>query len=258
VRRIPEHGIDGTTRFTDRVRDYVKYRPDYPRCVLDRLREMGLGTGMPVADVGSGTGIFSALLLESGASVYAVEPNEAMRRAAEEWLGGNPAFRSVAGTAEETGLQESSVRLVTAAQAFHWFDAEGARAEFARILQPGGLVALVWNSRRDRSTPFLEDYEALLRKYGTDYGQVNHRQIDTARLLDFFGGEVDLRSFPHAQELDEEGLRGRLLSSSYVPAAGHPDHLPMLAAMDELFVRHARNGRVKIDYDTELYYGTLR
>jgi SAM-dependent methyltransferase len=248
---------DPRARFTDRVADYVRYRPDYPTGVLEALRQAGLGPGTAVADVGSGTGIFSNLLLESGAEVYAVEPNEAMRRAAEELLGGEPRFHSIAGSAEETGLSAGAVELVTAAQAFHWFDPPTARAEFRRILRPGGMVALVWNSRRERSTPFLAEYEELLKRYGTDYGRVNHRQVDGDRVREFFGGTVERLTFPHAQALDRGGLRGRLLSSSYTPREGDPARAPMLAALDAIFNRHAAGGAVSIEYETELYLGRM-
>lgn len=250
---------DPTTRFTDRVEEYRRFRPSYPAGVIEALRdEAGLVTGQAVADVGAGTGIFSALLLEAGAEVYGIEPNQAMREAAEAHLGENPRHHSVAGRAEETTLPDASVGLVTAAQAFHWFDAARTRVEFARILTPGGLVALVWNSRRAGSTPFLAAYEALLRRYGTDYARVSHRQVDALRLLDFFNGSYELRSFPFAQQLDWAALRGRLLSSSYTPPPGHPDHEPMLAALERIHAEYAQDGSVSIEYDTELYMGSVR
>lgn len=252
-----ERNADPTTRFSDRVADYVRYRPDYPEGVLQALTEVGLRPGTSVADVGSGTGIFSALLLRSGAEVYGLEPNEAMRRAAEQLLTGEARFHSIAGSAEATGLERGSVDMITAAQAFHWFDPESTRAEFRRVLRPAGMVALVWNNRRERSTPFLAEYEELLHRYGTDYARVNHRQVDPERVQAFYGGGVELRIFPHAQSLDREGLRGRLLSSSYTPRAGDPARAPMLAALDEIFERHARGGTVSIEYDTELYLGVL-
>jgi SAM-dependent methyltransferase len=248
---------DPTTRFSDRVEDYVRYRPGYPREVVEALEEeAGLHPGAAVADVGAGTGIFSALLLERGAEVFAVEPNDAMRAAAESALGADPRFHSIAATAEETTLAAGSVDLVVAAQAFHWFDLDRARAEFGRILKPGAPVAIVWNRRRDRSSPFLEGYERLLHRFGTDYAQVDHRQVDALALLRFFGGSFEARSFPSSQTLDRDGVRGRLLSSSYAPPAGHPDHLPMLAALDRLLDEHAGDGTVSIDYDTQLYFGT--
>ena len=257
----PPHAHDSTSRFSDRVENYVRYRPGYPRELLDSLVEStGLGPGKTVADLGSGTGISAALLLESGCEVFAVEPNAAMRAAAEERLGGEPRFRSVDGTAEATGLPDASVDLVTAAQAFHWFDRERTRAEMRRILRGDGhpaQLALFWNSRKTDTTPFLRDYEALLRRFGTDYAEIDHTRIGSESLAPFFGGPFERRVFPNRQVFGFDGLRGRLLSSSYVPAPGHPDHDEMLTELRRIFDRHEEDGRVTFEYDTELYLGRL-
>lgn len=252
---------DPTKRFSDRVADYVRYRPGYPEALLRALvDEAGLGSGSRVADVGSGTGISTELLLRSGAEVWAVEPNPEMRRAAEERLGGEPRFHSVAGTAEATTLLDASVDLVAAGQAFHWFDRERACAELLRILRvPAGRgrVALFWNSRRTEATPFLRDYEALLRRFGTDYERIDHMKLGPEVFEAFFGGEYESRRFENHQAFDFEGLRGRLLSSSYTPAPGHPAHEPMLAELRRLFDCHQQDGQVRFEYDTELHLGPL-
>lgn len=251
------HAHDSTRRFSDRVENYVRYRPGYPPRLLDALVEgAGLAAGSAVADLGSGTGISAELLLGSGCEVFAVEPNAAMRAAAEARLGGEPRFHSVDGTAEATGLPDASVDLVAAGQAFHWFDRERSRLEMRRILR-AGPVALFWNSRRTGSTPFLRDYEALLRRFGTDYERIDHTRIGADSLAPFFGGPFERRVFPNRQVFDHDGLRGRLLSSSYAPAPGHPDHEPMLAELRRLFDRRQEDGRVTFEYDTELYLGRL-
>lgn len=248
---------DATTRFSDRVADYVRYRPSYPDALFDVLREeTGLAGAADVADVGAGTGIASALFLARGHAVYAVEPNEAMRAAAEAALGGHPNFRSLAGTAEATGLADGCVDLVVAAQAFHWFDPAPTAREFARILRPGGHVALIWNTRRTDSA-FLQAYEALLLAYATDYGAVDHRRIEARALRDSFGRAPVRRTLPNEQRFDRDALRGRLLSSSYAPAPGHPRHTPMLDALDAIFDAHADAGEVVVAYDTELYVSTF-
>jgi SAM-dependent methyltransferase len=249
---------DSIRRFDDRVANYIAYRPRYPAAVTDFLQtELGLSATSDVADVGSGTGILSELLLQTGCTVYGVEPNAAMRAAAEQLLPAYPNFKSITGTAEATTLADASVDFVTAGQAFHWFDADGARREFKRILKPGGPIVLVWNMRRTDSTPFLRDYENLLREFGTDYAQVNCEQLPEERIASFFGGDYALRSFDNFQVFDYAGVRGRLLSSSYVPLAGQPTYEPMLAALQRLFDSHQREGRVTIEYDTKLYYGRL-
>ncbi len=248
---------DPTRRFSDRVSDYVRYRPGYPPEVRELLeRECGLGPGSVVADVGSGTGISVGMLLDAGAAVVAVEPNAAMRAAAEAAWGDR--IRSVNGTAEATGLADGSVDLVLAAQAFHWFDREAARREFTRILKEPRWLALVWNERVELGTPFLEGYEALLREYAGDYLAVRHNAISPSDLNRFFGGGMRMESFPSAQRFDFEGLRGRLMSSSYAPQAGDPRHAPMIAELERLFEKTAVGGEVEMRYETSVYYGTLR
>lgn len=248
---------DSRERFSERVANYVRYRPDYPREMLDVLREhAGLRAGIRVADVGSGTGIASRLLLDVGCEVFAVEPNDAMRAAAVDRLGGNPQFHSVAAPAEDTTLAERSVDMILSAQAFHWFDRARARAEFSRILKPAGRVALVWNVRQTDATPFLRDYEALLQKFATDYMQVRHENVDESALRRFFlGGKLAKYTLPNAQHFDFDGLCGRVLSSSYAPAAGHPAHEPMMAELRRIFDAHQYGGKVSFLYDTEIVIG---
>ena len=250
---------DPTSRFSDRVHDYRRGRPGYPPALLDFLeRQCGLGPQAVVADVGSGTGIFTELLLERGARVFAVEPNADMAGAAEERLGARPAFASVRGRAEDTGLPASSVDLVTMAQALHWFEPEGTRREFARILRPTGFVAAMWNARRREGTPFLRGYEALLLRWGTDYAAVGRRGGEEAAVEALFGeGSYQRRALEYTQPLDRDTLRARLLSSSYTPAADDPRRTPMLADLDALFAAHQVDGRVTMEYDTEVFWGAL-
>ena len=247
---------DATTRFSSRVDDYVRHRPHYPPAVYDFLRvELGVRPPAVVADVGSGTGIFAGPLLEAGYEVYCVEPNGAMRAAAERLLGRHPLFHSVDGTAEATMLPTACADVAVAAQAFHWFDVAKAAAEFSRVLGPGAPAVLVWNTRRTRGSPFLEAYEGLLNEYGTDYAAVRHDRSDPGRLAAFFGSAFRRVAFPNRQRLDLAGLRGRLLSSSYAPGPGHPRHAAMLAAAARLFDRFNDDGFVTIEYDTELSVG---
>jgi SAM-dependent methyltransferase len=251
--------MDPTQRFSDRVENYVKYRPHYPTAVVDTLRaDCRLTDDSVVADVGSGTGILTELFLKSGARVFGVEPNREMRTAAERLLGGYARFTSVAATAEATTLPAHSVDFVTAGQAFHWFDRQKARQEFRRMLKPQGWVVLVWNERRTKAMPFLEAYEKLLLTYATDYTSVDHRLITDEVIAAFFRpGAFKLKVFESSQLQDLEGCRGRLLSSSYAPQAGHPNHEPMLAELRRIFDAYQVNGLVSFDYETKMYYGHL-
>lgn len=253
---------DPTRRFSNRVDNYIRYRPSYPAAVLDPLRQRGLTAEWVIADIGSGPGNLTRLFLDNGNPVYGVEPNTEMRQAGERLLQDYPAFTSVEGTAEATTLPDDSVDLVVAGQAFHWFDHQRARSEFERILKPPRLVALMWNERRLASTPFLAAYERLLREYGTDYAQVRHRAAadaaDTAALQEFFAPHgYELASFTNEQVFDVEGLRGRLLSSSYAPTAGQPGHDAMLEALRSLFDAHQTDGVVTLEYDTRVYDGRI-
>jgi SAM-dependent methyltransferase len=251
---------DPTSRFSDRVQDYVRWRPGYPSAVLEALRrDLGLQPAHVVADVGSGTGLLSRLLVENGNVVYGVEPNREMAAVAEADLGGTGRFHSVDGRAEATSLAAGSVDLVTAGQAFHWFRVPDSRAEFRRILRPGGGVALVWNLRRLDSTPFLRDYEAFLHRWSNDYEEVSAQYAKEESLRGLFGdaGWIE-RRFDSAQHFDFEGLRGRLLSSSYTPKEGDPRRQAMLAALPAVFETHACEGQVAFEYDTRLFLGRLR
>jgi SAM-dependent methyltransferase len=252
-------GRDPTTRFTDRVLDYVRARPSYPPGVLDLLaRRADLGPGSVVVDVGSGTGILTELLLARGWTVLAVEPNRAMAGAARDRLGAHPRFRAVAGTAEETTLEDASADFAVAAQAFHWFDPIRARHELRRVLRPPHRAAVIWNMRRPAGTRFLEGYEALLQRWGIDYREVHARHAAADGLTAFFGPRGWRKdAFTMRQELDREGLLSRLFSASYTPPEGHPDRGPMLAAAGALFERHQEDGRVALEYDTEVYLGEL-
>ncbi|MCZ8520385.1 MULTISPECIES: class I SAM-dependent methyltransferase [Paenibacillus] len=250
---------DSKERFTERVENYVLYRPDYPAEALDYLYgAAGLQPDSEIADVGAGTGKFSKLLLARGSRVTAVEPNEAMRTAADQALGKDHRYRSVPGSAEDTGLPASSVDFIVCAQAFHWFDRRLAQAEFARILKPGGRAVLIWNSRLTHGTPFLEEYDKLLHVYAADYAAVSHKNISEVALGQFFqSGSMQVARFPYRQLFDYEGLRGRLLSSSYAPAEGHPNHEPMLAELRQIFDRNAQEGRISFEYETEVYSGEV-
>ena len=250
-----QENSDSVERFSNRVENYVKYRPSYPAAVLDVFRsDMGLMQESIVADIGSGTGISSRLFLENGSVVYGVEPNVKMREAAVEFLAGYPNFYNIDGTSTATNLFNTSVDIVNAAQAFHWFDPEPTRNEFKRILKPGGWVALMWNERQLNTTPFLIEYEKLLLKYANDYTKVRHDNINETTLGNFFQGDFHTATFANEQVLDFDGIRGRVSSSSYMPSESDSRYLDMVEELKTLFDKHAERDRIKVFYDTNVFY----
>jgi SAM-dependent methyltransferase len=250
---------NATSRFSDRVENYVRYRPGYPADALQCLRtECGLKPQHVIADIASGTGIWTRMLLENGNPVFGVEPNAEMRLAGERLLADFPRFTSVAGTAEATTLPSTSVNFVTAAQAAHWFDRERSRREFIRILKPSGWLVLLWNERVVDGTPFLRDYEQFLLTFGTDYKDVRPERTRDAVNEFFDPAPYQERMFGMRQEFDYAGLEGRLLSSSYAPAAEHPQHRPMLGELRRIFAKHAMNEKVGVDYKTRVYFGSVK
>ena len=250
---------NATTRFSDRVENYARYRPGYPPEALAVLKnECRLMPGHVVADIASGTGIWTRMLLENGNQIFGVEPNAEMRQAGEKLLAAFPQFTSVAGTAEATTLPSASMDFVTAAQAAHWFDRKRARQEFARILKPDGWLVLLWNERVTDSTPFLRDYEQLLLTYGTDYEQVRHERTTDEVNVFFDPLPYQERVFANRQEFDYAGVEGRLLSSSYAPGPEHPKHQPMLQELRRVFDAHSAGGRATFEYKTRVYFARLK
>ena len=248
-----------TERFTGRVESYRRYRPGYPPEVVDWLRtECGLCTDAAVVDVAAGTGLLTEVLLEAGFAVTALEPNDEMRAACATLEVNYPKLRCIAGTAEATGLPDASADLITVAQAMHWFDLERTRAEFTRILKPGGGCAVIYNNRKLGGDAFHDGYERLLREFGTDYMNVKEQHVGRKRLAQFFApAEMRCRTFPNAQSLTPEALEGRILSSSYIPQPGHPRFAEMQAAVRELFAETEREGVVTIQYDCVACWGKI-
>lgn len=245
-------------RFDGLADDYARYRPSYPDGVCDLLtNELCLGAGDVVCDLGSGTGIFAELCLDRGLNVFAVEPNRDMRSIAHGRLGERSGFAAIDGSAEATTLPDDHVDVVTAAQAFHWFEPSATAREARRIGRSGVRGLVVWNARRHSGSAFLAAYEAFLRRWGTDYTRIADLYGDADALSRFFGGTYTRRVFTLTQTLDLAGLRGRLRSVSYVPSVGHERHAPMMEALSELFEAHAEGGRVRIEYDTVACYGPL-
>lgn len=247
-----------TERFTNRVADYIKYRPAYPAEILTLFRkEMNLQASSVVADIGSGTGISAKMFLENGNRVFGVEPNRAMREASLKFLEDYPNFESVDGTSEATTLADQSVDFVVAAQAFHWFDVEKTRTEFQRIVKTGGFAVLMWNERQLDSNDFLREYEHFLNHFATDYNEVRHENTNNEVIGNFYQKDFSKATFQNSQSFDFEGFKGRVKSSSYTPAEENPLYEPMIDELKRLFAKHAENGKIEILYDTNIYYGKL-
>jgi ubiquinone/menaquinone biosynthesis C-methylase UbiE len=251
---------DPKTRFSDRVDRYIKYRPGYPQDLINFLKEKKiLSSNSIIADIGSGTGILSELFLKEGNEVYGIEPNSDMRAAAERLLTNYVNFTSINGSAENTTLESNSIDIITAGQAFHWFNLEKARLEFLHILRSEGWVVLVWNRRKSRTNEFLKEYEKFLLKYGRDYKAIEKSKLE---FNEFFRGSKSNKKYnkiiyDNYQIFDYKSLEGRLLSTSYIPLDDHPNYKDMLFDLKQLFKKFQKNGLIRFEYDTEIVYGQL-
>jgi SAM-dependent methyltransferase len=247
-----ESTSDSVRRFTTLSEVYARCRPDYPaECIDFVVAHCGLGPSSLLIDVGAGTGISARLFAQRGIPVVGIEPNEAMRRRAEAEPGpAHLVYR--AGTGEQTGLPADVADLVLSAQAFHWFDAPAALAEFARILHVGGHVALLWNER-DESDPCTAAYGAVVRSLPGAAGIEGSRFGSGVALLEsplFVDGQK--LTYAHEQSVDEEGLLGRAFSISYAPR--EPTEAERFAAdLRRVFARFQQGGRIVLRYETTLY-----
>lgn len=250
--------VDPTERFSDRVDNYIKYRPGYPPEMIEFMRrDIGLTPDWTVADIGSGTGISSRIFLENGNRVFGIEPNGPMREASDRLLEKYPRFEPVDGAAEETKLPAMAVELIFAAQSFHWFCNAKAADEFRRILKPGGFVALVWNERETNLDSFHIEYEDFLKRYGTDYEEVRHDKVTIELLEGVFATRFRTESFSYKQIFDLEGLKGRLVSSSYMPGETADNYGGMLKDLETLFAVHAEIGKITVSYKTKFFYCSI-
>jgi SAM-dependent methyltransferase len=242
-----------TTRFSDRVEDYIKYRPGYPLQIIDILgANIGLNSRSVIADIGSGTGISSGLFLNNGNKVYGVEPNNEMRGAAELFYLNDANFVSINGTAEQTKLKKHSIDIIFSAQAFHWFNKEETKIEFSRIAKPNGHIVLVWNVRQ-LTGGFQKEYESILKKI-LEYNNVTHRNISDKEIQHFFVPKIMYKEgLPNFQSFNLGGLKGRLLSSSYCPKEGAL-HNKLMNEIENLFNKFEKQGVIPFEYETQIYW----
>lgn len=242
------------TRFTSRADDYARFRPDYPEEAISEILK-GLGTpgGLTVVDVGAGTGISSRRLADRACRVIAVEPNEAMRAAANP----HPLVDFVDASAEKIPVADESVDLVTCFQAFHWFRPDAALREFSRILKTKGRLAVVWNER-DEDDGFTREYGDIVRRFATSPSVERRNETFDANLAAMWFGDLSQATFKYEQRLSRDGLLGRARSASYLPSEG-PDFRTMVAALDALVERwRDPSGTVTIVYGTEVHLATKK
>lgn len=251
--------MDYKQRFSSRVENYIKYRPGYPDEIIPTLQlEIGLMSDDIIADIGSGTGLSAKLFLENGNTVYGVEPNELMRKAAEGLLSEYENFISIHGSSEVTNLKDNEIDLIVCAQAFHWFDRAKTKLEFQRIANSGAHLCLIWNDRKE-TEPFQQDYEKLIQEFAIDYNEISHRNITQEVIRDFY----EPNSFKkfilnYKQHFKLEGLIGRIISSSYMPNIDHPNFPQLKNAIVSLFNKYEQNGIVTFAYNTNLYIGRIK
>ena len=242
--------------FSARVSDYAAHRPGYPHALFDYLASRHPPNGeVTVVDVGAGTGLLTRGLLRRGYRTFAIEPSPEMREVAERDLESNHRFRSFAGTAESIPLDSQSVDVVTAAQAFHWFCLERARAEFLRVLKPIGEVAIIWNDGV-RGDPVRAAVDQLLNRYdGTKRAVLQAREDRSSVYRLFRTIRPRVRTFPNEQWLDEDGFTGLVFSGSFVPLRTTQEGRQLLIELRSLFKRFERNGMIMVRYRTVVFTG---
>ncbi|MFN6564837.1 MAG: methyltransferase domain-containing protein [Nostoc sp. ChiSLP01] len=247
----PLHNLNPLNRFSDRAEDYVKYRPSYPADAIDIILErLDKNSQILVADIGAGTGISSRLLAERGVNVIAIEPNAAMRKAAEP----HPLLEFRDGTAEFTKIADKSVDLVTCFQAFHWFNPEPALSEFHRILKPSGRLAVVWNNR-DKEDAFTAEYSRIVREASNNHPAESRMQSVEPLLATPYFFNIREYTFTYRQQLDLTGLIGRAKSVSYLPNESLADN-KLIDSFQEIYQRFRdENGFVYLVYRTSVHLG---
>jgi SAM-dependent methyltransferase len=244
-----------TERFSGIVENYARYRPGYPGEIISILEEKyNMENGKVIGDIGSGTGIFSKLLIEAGYFVFCVEPNDEMRIYSENEFAGLQNFKSVKGTAEKTNLSSQSVDAITAAQSFHWFDTFPVIDEFNRILKPDGYIILIWNDRRSDNNDFMNQYEKLLTRYCPDYSETSHKNYSSDRINSIFSGyNIDFYQIENHQDLNLDAFLGRLKSCSYCLKKDHENYNLLMDEITTLHTAFQSNGIVRFEYDTIMY-----
>ena len=247
-------------RFSDKAKKYELYRPTYTEAtlleVLDKCK-ITPSVEVKIADIGSGTGKFTQLLLDSGFTVYAVEPNEQMRSIAENKFKNYSNFNSINKTAENTNLDNNNISLITVAQAFHYFDLDKVKNEFKRILKSNGKVVLLWNFRL-RDSEFIQEYEKIIYNLHSSKIKPTHAQDNmTDEIFKTFFTNYEIVNLPNSQEFDFNGLWGRTLSNNHMPKENEPEYKKLYDNIKKLFNKYENNGKVLFEYRTQIVIGSV-
>lgn len=247
--------MNNTQKFSGKADAYASARPSYPNALYVYLKnEYDLGMDTVIADIASGTGKFTQPLLQAGCTVYAVEPNDDMRRQAEKLLGKYDHFISVNGSAENTGLTDHSVDFVSAAQAFHWFDAQLFKAECKRILKSNCKVFILYNSH-DAEAPVTVRLAEVCRALCPDFkgfsGGMKSKNVES-----FFGGKFDFLTFKNDLNYTRKTFVERMLSSSYAPREEEENYPAFVSELGAVFDAFSKDGILHMPNNTELYAGT--
>ncbi|MBN1500935.1 MAG: class I SAM-dependent methyltransferase [Spirochaetes bacterium] len=242
-------------KFSTKVSNYEKYRPSYPDSLFIYLKKNGLiNQTMHAADIGAGTGIFTALLAPHVKSVFAVEPNEQMMASCRKHCNGQSNVGYIISEAEQTGLQNASVDLITAAQSFHWFDRDQSKTEFKRILKPEGNVMLIWNSRIPDSA-VNQEYEEIIKRVCSEFKGADFLKDN---FQDFFReGNCSFLRFPNNLSKTLESFIGGALSASYAPDCNDSTFDSFINELTQLFVKHSINNILTIPTYTRCCIGKL-
>lgn len=239
---------------------YAKFRPNYPQIFIDYLyNNVGITDKSVIADIGSGTGIMTKQLLERGSKVYAVEPNDDMRKIAENNLEEFNKYISVKGTAENTTLLDESIDFITVAQAFHWFDRQTFKIECKRILKADGKVILVWNSRDEKSKIVAEN-DKINSRYCPNFKGFSggmRGAITNGEFSGFFIENYETKTFENPLAFDKQGFIGRNLSSSYALKTDDKEYNDYVGALEVLFEKYSKDGIMIMPNFTKCYIGNV-
>lgn len=243
-----------TSIFSHKANYYAKYRWHYVPEAIDYIVKVSdLKKDAAIADIGSGTGILTELLLAKAKTVYAVEPNAEMRLKAEERLGEQFAFRSVDGKGESTTLPDQCVELITAAHSLHWMEPADAKREFRRILKPEGWLATVNNVNLEND--FLEAWEEAMNECSFDFSPKEMR-LKAFNPDDYFIA-YEVMEFPFRLLHTLDSWIGASLSIAFAPSDFDAAFGEYLEAVSDVFHLFSKNEHVEIHGVTEARVGRL-